>query len=633
MQPKIMKEEKGDNWPVQAATFDDLDPVKIQDYIRRRQEKLGKKIEEPAERFLLNTGVLIEQAGKLVPTAGGLLLFGKDPQYFLWFSSVSLIRFKGKDVGDVIIDRKELRGTVPEMIEGAAQFLIKHMKVAGRIDGLTRTDMPEYPLVAVREAVINAIVHRDYSILEASIRIFMFDDRIEIYTPGGLPGPVTIENMEYTQYSRNKVIVEGILCLGDYMERLGTGIRRIKAVTKRSGSKEPKFVDTGIDFILTLFASTASPAGIVRVVKPQNAQNWPEKKMSIEIHSSHGHYGERQKRKPPNVTMLILAGAVTALTFFFVSAYRAQNDPSRQYRMASKFHSEQRYDKAIRQYKYFIQHFPESANVSDAQYYLATCFEATGMEAEALKEYQKLIDSYPKTDKTSYAQYWIATIYLKQKLLTKAIEAFGKVITNYPASPFMLDALHDMARCYQQQDKIREAIQAYQKALVLQKNASNGYEYYQIATCQIQLGDLEGAQENLNIAMSSPAADTEWIEKSEAKMKEVKKLLEEKEKKLILKKLEEEKPPVNIAEPKESQQKEIPEQKPQPSAAPKATLDEKEIYLMQANVFFKQKKYRQAIGVWKEVLALDIFNKEAKVGIDRAMLKLKEADKGGRGQP
>jgi len=625
---ETMKVDKGDLWPVQGAAFEDLNRSNIDEYMHRREQKLGRKIEEPVEKFLTNTGILIEQDGKQVPTAGGILLFGKAPQHFLWFSSVSLIRFKGKDVGDVIIDRKEARGTVPEMIESAAQFMVKHMKMGGRIEGIQRKDIPEYPLVIVREAVINAIVHRDYSMQSVSVRIFMFDDRVEIYTPGGLPGPVTIENMEFTQYSRNKVIVEGLTYLGDYMERLGTGIRRIKTIAKRSGLKEPRFVDTGIDFILTLFAPVDRPLEAVKTIAPKEQQTPPQIKAAEERHlSRHEHTAEARAGRP-SITILLVAAIAIVAVFFIISERKEKNDPAKQYQAASKFHSEQKYDKAIKQYKYFIQNFPGDRKAPDAQYYLATAYEITGSEEEALKEYQGLISNYPHSDKAGYAQYWIGAIYLKQRLLAKASEAFEILIKNYPGSPFKLDALHSLADIYYEQNRLEDTINACKEALGYQDDIFNGYEYYQMGICQMQLGRLKDARENFNNVISNSTSDNKWIEKSKEKMKELVQMLKKED--------------ARSTPAKESVKvvKEEPRQAPAPSPAPEPepakakelpqaaqVLDKKEIYLQQAKVYYQQGKYQQAADLWKEVLTFDVFNKEAKEGIDAAMSKLKGAER------
>ena len=163
-------------------------------------------------------------------------------QYLLQ-SQILCARFKGTDVIEYI-DRKELRGALPELVDGATQFIKTHMRIGGRITGIQRVDYPEYPEVAFREAITNAVIHRDWSISGQSIRIFMFDDRIEIMSPGQLLPDITVEAMQKGAVEsrlRNPVIVEVFDRVGGYIEKLGTGIRRMIDAMKQHGLASPKF--------------------------------------------------------------------------------------------------------------------------------------------------------------------------------------------------------------------------------------------------------------------------------------------------------------------------------------------------------------------------------------------------------
>lgn len=244
---------EGDGWILEEASYEDLDKKKVEDYIRKIENTFKEEKKVSSQQFLKDIGVLREIAGKLVPTAGGMLMFGKDPQRFLISSGVRVVRFEGKDMGSNIVDQKEIRGTISAMIEEAIQFIEKHMGKEKTKGDLKKEDISEYPLEAVREVIINAIIHRDYTIEGSPVRIFMFDNRIEVYTPGGLAKGVTIDNIEYTQHSRNKVITDILMHTGHYIDKLGRGIRRIKLALKEKGLKEPEFFDTGIDFVVTIF--------------------------------------------------------------------------------------------------------------------------------------------------------------------------------------------------------------------------------------------------------------------------------------------------------------------------------------------------------------------------------------------
>ena len=121
-----------------------------------------------------------------------------------------------------------------------------------RISGFTREEVPEYPLAVAREAVVNAVAHRDYSQRGDGIRLLMFSDRLEVYSPGRLPGHVTLENLVEERFSRNEVIVQVLSDLG-FIERLGYGIYRMIASMREAGLPAPRFEETTAGFRVTLF--------------------------------------------------------------------------------------------------------------------------------------------------------------------------------------------------------------------------------------------------------------------------------------------------------------------------------------------------------------------------------------------
>lgn len=540
LEKKELEESKGDDWPVKGATYESLDPKKIDEYIEKRKKRLGEEVNIPKEKFLELMGVLIEGEGRFIPTAGGMLVFGRHPQHFLWGSNARAVRFKGNDVGGVIIDQKEVNGTIQEMIDGIRQFIVKHMRLGGKIEDLMRREVPEYPELIIREAVTNAIIHRDYTISGATVRIFMFDNRIEIYTPGGLPGPVTVENIEDTQYSRNRVIVELLLQMG-YMEKLGIGIKRIKLAARENGLTEPKLLDTGTDFVLTLFGSGDRVVQIEKHERVKNVQKMlaaPKKPIDIERPEKEVEKEEKEisrgdkaaDRKIGAKTKMIAAGI--SLTFLIVLIgvlYKTGDNDIRQYRLAANLHAEKQYEKALIQYRDFIRRFPNSKKIGDAQYYLASCLEMIGKDKEALNAYRDLLDNYPASDKTSYAQYSIGTIYLKQGLVNKAMEELQKEIRDYPRSPITLSALRDLALSHQRQNYFEEAIKRYQEALDFQGRISNGYECYQMALCYLQLKQFKEAKKMFEEVILNPASDMEWIRKAKTEMDGLKKIQEEEE--------------------------------------------------------------------------------------------------------
>jgi ATP-dependent DNA helicase RecG len=124
---------------------------------------------------------------------------------------------------------------------------------------MARTESFEYPLEAARELVVNAVAHRDYSVSGDGIRLFIFRDRMEITSPGGLPGPVTIANIKDERFSRNPVIVQALSDLG-FIERLGYGVDRVIDLMRQQQLDAPEFVETAGGFRVILRSKAASPA-------------------------------------------------------------------------------------------------------------------------------------------------------------------------------------------------------------------------------------------------------------------------------------------------------------------------------------------------------------------------------------
>jgi ATP-dependent DNA helicase RecG len=182
----------------------------------------------------------------------GLLLFGVAPQAFLSRSYITIIRFRGRDTAHGYYDRRDLVGTLPEMIDAADAYLWENIQHGGRVTGLRREDLHEYPGPALRECLVNAVAHRDYSVLGSRIIVSVFKDRITFDSPGPLPGPITVENILERQFSRNPRIVRILFEMG-YIEEVGMGLDNVYRWLRESGQPEPALRDTGDSFIVTLY--------------------------------------------------------------------------------------------------------------------------------------------------------------------------------------------------------------------------------------------------------------------------------------------------------------------------------------------------------------------------------------------
>lgn len=201
--------------------------------------------------LLTGLGAVVEQAGEVIPTRAGMLCFGKNPQEFIPHSQVRIARFKGVSTSH-FIDRADLHGTLPEMIDAAEQFIRRNTRLAAKIVGFRRREVTEYPFEAIREAICNAVCHRDYRIGGATVRVMVFDDRIEVNSPGGLPQGVTLAEIERKHVLRNPVIAG---CLYDifYIEKWGTGIARMRRSMREHGLAAPHLEDLGDFFAVTFY--------------------------------------------------------------------------------------------------------------------------------------------------------------------------------------------------------------------------------------------------------------------------------------------------------------------------------------------------------------------------------------------
>ncbi len=240
--------------PVPAADFDDLSPEIIQEYLAKRQERGGGPLSQPLSQFLQEIGALDEERQ---PTVAGLLLFGERPQGILPQSGLVFVRFVGTEPrGSNGLAgygrREEIGGPLARMIERAWQVVWEEMRVGAVVKELVREEQTEYPPFAVREALVNAICHRDYRLRGRRIEVRMFDDRLEVISPGGLPGYITLDNIVDEHFSRNPRIVAGLFQWG-YIEELGLGIDRMIEEMLRAGHPAPVFRATPYSFTVTLY--------------------------------------------------------------------------------------------------------------------------------------------------------------------------------------------------------------------------------------------------------------------------------------------------------------------------------------------------------------------------------------------
>ena len=229
------------------ATLEDIDTAAVEHYLGYRTEKSRQRRRHSSLSQLLlglDAAAPDTETGTDRPTNAGILMFGYDPMLYLPQSEVVCIKYADPVGIRHYIDRKNFHGTLPELIDQASGFLRQYIRVGATIRGFYREDEPEYPYEAIREAVVNAVVHRDYSRSGETVRVFMFPDRVEVRSPGGLLPGITLDDlvaMRITSNPRNQVLAGFLRDIPGYMERVGSGIRFMIKEMREMGLPDPEF--------------------------------------------------------------------------------------------------------------------------------------------------------------------------------------------------------------------------------------------------------------------------------------------------------------------------------------------------------------------------------------------------------
>ena len=241
--------EHVDALPVKGASLEDIDLTRLQ-----RHLEMGRALRsrDPMEYLTEQRGVT-EVEGQLVPTLGGLVCFGRDPQRHLPHTAIALTRYSGAAPNSQqVLDIRDLRGTLFDMIDATEAYLWAQSNHGFRIDnGPRRIPLDQYPRPALRELVVNAMAHRDYRVTGSRVKIEMFKNQVEWSSPGGLPAGVTVENILKAQYTRNPIIV-GFLWDAGYIEQRGMGLDSVVNLLGSENLAYPQMEDTGASFLIRI---------------------------------------------------------------------------------------------------------------------------------------------------------------------------------------------------------------------------------------------------------------------------------------------------------------------------------------------------------------------------------------------
>ena len=248
-----------DESPVWGTTLNDLSREAFAAYHETQFGlPLAEQLEQsrlPLEQLLRHLRLAEVVDDEWLLTVAGLLVFGVEPQRFMPQSRLSAVAFAGPDEDADILDRREITGRLPAIIEDARLFLERNIRQPARELGFRREDILLYDRKALGEAVMNAVAHRDYSLSGSQIRLFVFPDRVEVRSPGRLPNSVTLDNIRLGVHAeRNRRLATLLTQLG-YMSAIGTGIPRlIIRLSRLLSGREPEFDLIGEELRVRIWA-------------------------------------------------------------------------------------------------------------------------------------------------------------------------------------------------------------------------------------------------------------------------------------------------------------------------------------------------------------------------------------------
>jgi ATP-dependent DNA helicase RecG len=231
----------GQSWDqllVTSAGIDDIADKKVEWYLTRRETT--RNVAKPQDMSLT---VLLRNIDGLsdeeTPTHAGILFFGKYPQRFFQNAQLRVVRFKGTSVTHPVIDRLDCSGALWEMVDAAEEFIRKNIRLLSlrTSKSFQRDDKFEYPLAALREAIINALIHRNYQ-KHSDVRVFIFDNRVEVINPGTFPEGVSPDAPVHEPV--NPILSQFMYDVG-FIERYGSGIKMMHRLCREWGNKEPRY--------------------------------------------------------------------------------------------------------------------------------------------------------------------------------------------------------------------------------------------------------------------------------------------------------------------------------------------------------------------------------------------------------
>ena len=237
---------------VMRAALHEIDSALVELFVERAYGQKLTDLPFDYETFLRNINLLRPDNGEFYPTVACVLFFGRHVQHYLPHAHVVAARIPGSDLSQAPSDANQLNGTLLDQVEDTARFLRIHLRTPHRIEGFEEERFPEIPEEALREVVVNALAHRDYTVA-APVRIFVYDDRVEVRTPGGLPNTVTVESMKLgaSHVLRNPAVYT-LFSRWGLVTGIGSGVyRAIRSIEAATG-QEPILIQQGNEFVFSI---------------------------------------------------------------------------------------------------------------------------------------------------------------------------------------------------------------------------------------------------------------------------------------------------------------------------------------------------------------------------------------------
>ncbi len=259
---------KDDEEPVAGSSTSHLQPRLVKGLLSRVRQRPGTRLRSLSDETILkHLRVLVPFRNRFVCSLGGLLALGKYPQEFFPALSLTFVVYPGLDVGEPgpgqerFLDNARIEGPIPDMLGPTIEVLRRNMKRTSVVQGLYREDIDEYPATALREAIINALAHRDLSSSSrgAAVQVQMFPNRLAVLNPGGLYGPITVDLLgrEGISSARNQTLLrllEDVTPAGERQaicENRGSGVGAMLASLRQAGMPPPIFDNRIASFRVT----------------------------------------------------------------------------------------------------------------------------------------------------------------------------------------------------------------------------------------------------------------------------------------------------------------------------------------------------------------------------------------------